>query len=162
MIIDNENKIKKNNQSVVKKKDLELEQVKQTCKIVSLNLPESTLTKPVTKLTKKKKGANENKGKYNTVNSLINEYRANLFSVVHSPETMTTITNEILDIPKKVSQAFGRTTYNFYFKKDVIDCFNANKNINNFGYNGPKRVYKFKNNKRIDTGDFKTLKKNQI
>ena len=163
MIIDNDNKIKQNYQkNIMRKIDLELEQDKQACKVVSLNLPADTLTKPSINITKKKKGINENKGKYDVVNSLINEYRAKLFSKAHSPEAMTNITNELLDIPKKVSQAFGRTTYTFYFKKDAIDCANANKNINNFGYNGPKRGYKFKNNKRIDTGDFKTFKKNQI
>ena len=163
MIIENDNKIKQNYQkNIMRKIDLELEQDKQACKVVSLNLPANTLTKPSINITKKKKGINENKGKYDVVNSLINEYRAKLFSKAHSPESMTNITNELLDIPKKVSQAFGRTTYTFYFKKDAIDCANANKNINNFGYNGPKRGYRFKNNKRIDTGDFKTFKKNQI
>ena len=63
------------------------------------------------------------------VNSMINNYRAQLFSKAHSPEVKNEINNEILDIPKKVTQAFGRTTYNFYFKKDAIDCLNANKNI---------------------------------
>ena len=160
MIFDNDNKIKHNYQkNIMKKIDLDLEQDKQACKVVSLNLPVNNLTKPSININKKK---NENKGKYNVVNSLINEYRAKLFSKAHSPETVTDITNEILDIPKKVSQAFGRTTYTFYFKKDAIDCANANKNINNFGYNGPKRGYRFKNNKRVDTGDFKTYKKNQI
>ena len=164
MIIDNDNdnKINQNFQkNIMKKKDLKLEQDKQTCKVVSLNLPANTTKNPTINNVKKKKGINEIKGNYDVVNSLINEYRANLFSKAHSPETLT-IANEILDIPKKVSQAFGRTTYNFYFKKDAIDCANANKNINNFGYNGPKRGYRFKNNKRIDTGDFKTYKKNQI
>ena len=164
MIIDNDNdnKINQNYQkNIMKKKDLKLEQDKQTCKVVSLNLPANTTKNPTINNVKKKKGINEIKGNYDVVNSLINEYRANLFSKAHSPETLT-IANEILDIPKKVSQAFGRTTYNFYFKKDAIDCANANKNINNFGYNGPKRGYRFKNNKRIDTGDFKTYKKNQI
>ena len=163
MIIDNDNKVRYNYQrNIMKKIDLELEKDKQACKVVSLNLPANSIGKSVINISKKKTGINENKGKYEVVNSLINEYRAKLFSKGHSPELMTNITNELLDIPKKVSQAFGRTTYTFYFKKDAIDCANANKNINNFGYNGPKRGYRFKNNKRIDTGDFKTFKNNQI
>ena len=40
----------------------------------------------------------------------------------------------MLDFPRKVEQAFGRTTYNFYSKNDVINHINANKNINNFEY----------------------------
>ena len=85
----------------------------------------------------------------------INEYRAKLFSKAHSSEARINLTNEILDIPKKVTQAFGRTTYTFYFKKDAIDRTNANNNINNFGYDGPKKPYKFKISKRSDTGSYK-------
>ena len=41
---------------------------------------------------------------------------------------------EMLDFPRKVNQAFGRTTYNFLSRNDVINHINANKNINNFEY----------------------------
>lgn len=119
-------------------------------------LPENALIEPVISVIKKKNG-NE-KRKNDMVNSLINEYRAKLFSKANSPEAKIELNNEILDIPKKVTQAFGRTTYMFYFKKDAIDCANANNNINNFGYNGPKKKYKFLNNKKIDSGGYKSTK----
>ena len=161
-IINNDNnKIKYNYQkNIMRKIDLELEQDQQACRIVALSLPKENLTQPSTdNIVKKKNGINSKK--YDVVNSLINEYRAKLFSKAHSPpESKFDITNEILDIPKKVSQAFGRTTYTFYFKKDAIDCAMANKNINNFGYNGPKKVYKLKNNKRIGTGIVNRLNNN--
>ena len=153
MVINKENiKDKKK----IKKTNLDLEQNKQACKIVSLALPENALIEPVISVIKKKNG-NE-KRKNDMVNSLINEYRAKLFSKANSPEAKIELNNEILDIPKKVTQAFGRTTYMFYFKKDAIDCANANNNINNFGYNGPKKKYKFLNNKKIDSGGYKSTK----
>ena len=40
----------------------------------------------------------------------------------------------MLDFPRKVKQAFGRTTYNFFSKNDVINHINANNNVNNFDY----------------------------
>lgn len=157
MVINNENSSKQNNKkNMMKKADLELEQDKQACKIVSLKLPETTLIEPVYNIIKKKK-ENQRK-KYDVVNSLINDYRAKLFSKVHSPDAKIDLTNEILDIPKKVTQAFGRTTYTFYFKKDAIDCANANKNINNFGYKGSKRRYKFQTNKKNDIGSYVSIK----
>ena len=161
VISNDNNKIKHNYQkNIMKRIDLELEQDQQACRIVALSLPKANLTQlPTNNITKKKNGINS-KGKYDVVNSLINDYRAKLFSKTHSPESKFDITNEILDIPKKVSQAFGRTTYTFYFKKDAIDCAIANKNINNFGYNGPKKGYKLKNNKRIGTGIMNRLNNN--
>ena len=48
---------------------------------------------------------------------------------------MNEINNEIIEMPKRVSQAFGRTTYTFYFQKDLMNAAYANKNVNNFGYN---------------------------
>ena len=153
MVINNGNiKDKKN----IKKTSLDLKQNKKECKIVSLSLPENLFFEPVISVIKKKNG-NE-KRKNDMVNSLINEYRAKLFTKANSPEAKFELNNEILDIPKKVTQAFGRTTYMFYFKKDAIDCANAKNNINNFGYNGPKKKYKFLNNKKIDTGGYKSTK----
>ena len=38
----------------------------------------------------------------------------------------------MIDFPRKIAQAFGRTTYNFFTKNDIINHINANKNINNF------------------------------
>ena len=145
VITDNSYKLKNNyDHKNMKKIYLELENDKKGCKYVSLSLPKNQKEQPVINITKKKKGINDN-GKYSLVNSLINEFRAKFFSKAHSPEIKYDITNDILDIPKKVTQAFGRTTYSFYYKKDVIGRAKANQNINNFGYNGPKRGYKFKN-----------------
>ncbi len=153
------NKSKNNNQkNMMKKLDSELKQEQHVCKIVDLSLPEDTLTQPYANNNIKNKSRINNNGKYDLVNSLINDYRAKIFSKAHSPVYNIDVTNDLLDIPKKVSQAFGRTTYTFYFKKDAIDCANANKNINNFGYYGPKKGYKIKNNKRADTGNFKGTK----
>ena len=161
MLINNDNKIRNHNQkNMTKKINLEIEHDKQACKIVDLTLPENPNSQPGFNLAKKQK-RNDN-GKYDVVNSLINEYRAKLFSKSKSPDIRLDIQNDILDIPKKVTQAFGRTTYAFYFKKDAIDCANANKNINNFGIYGQKKGYKFQNNRRIDTGNYKTSKNNFI
>ena len=156
----NRNKKGYSQENIVKKINIEYEPINKTCNIVNLNLPLSQFSK--SSISIKKRNGSKSKGKYELVNSLINNYRAKLFSKAHSPEAI--IGNDILDIPKKVTQAFGRTTHNFLFKKDAIDCFNANKNINDFGYNGPKKKYQFKNNKsnnRIDTGIYK-LNKNAI
>jgi hypothetical protein len=156
----NRNKKGYSQENIIKKINIEYEPVNKVCNIVNLNLPLSQFSK--SSISIKKKNGSKNKGKYELVNSLINNYRAKLFSKVHSPEDL--IENNILDIPKKVTQAFGRTTHNFLFKKDAIDCFNANRNINDFGYNGPKKKYYFKNNKsnsRMDTGIYK-LSKNAI
>ena len=49
--------------------------------------------------------------------NLINSYRAKLFSKVLSPDEKVEIDNEILDIPKNITQAFGRTTYTFFSKR---------------------------------------------
>ena len=147
-------------ENIIKKVNIEYEPINKKCNIVNMNLPLSKCSKSSISI-KKRNGLND-KGKYELVNSLINNYRAKLFSKIPSPEAI--IENDILDIPKKVTQAFGRTTHNFLFKKDAIDCFNANRNINDFGYNGPKKKYHFKNNKsnnRMDTGIYK-LSKNAI
>ena len=156
----NRNKKGYSQENIIKKINIEYEPINKTCNIVNLNIPLSQFSK--SSISIKKRNDSKSKGKYELVNSLINNYRAKLFSKAHSPEAI--IENDILDIPKKVTQAFGRTTHNFLFKKDAIDCFNANRNINDFGYNGPKKKYQFKNNKsnnRIDTGIYK-LNKNAI
>ena len=152
MVVNNDNKTKQNYQ---KKINAELEHDQQGTKVVTLSLPQpNPLLQPSINIIKKESDINS-KGKYNVVNCLINDYRAKLFSKAHSSEARINLTNEILDIPKKVTQAFGRTTYTFYFKKDAIDRTNANNNINNFGYDGPKKPYKFKISKRSDTGSYK-------
>ena len=160
-ITDNIYKLNNYYEKNMKKIELELEEDIKGCKFIELSLPPEPLKQPKVNITKIKKGIN-NSGKHDLVNSLINEYRAKLFTKTHSPKKKNDINNDILDIPKKVTQAFGRTTYDFYLKKDTIGCANANKNINNFGYSGPKNGYKFNNNKRIDTGSFKISKNNII
>ena len=107
-----------------------------------MSLPPEPLKTPFINVTWKKKVKNQ--GKYVLLNNLINEYRAKLFSKAYSPEIIIEIENEILDIPKKVTQAFGRTTFTFYFKQDINGFFNANRNINNFGYSRSKKAIKLK------------------
>jgi len=160
MVLDKNNKINYYDKKNMKKIDIELEEDKKGCKFVALSLPPDPLKTPVINITRKKKVKNQ--GKYALVNNLINEYRAKLLSKAHSPEIKIDIENEIMDIPKKVTQAFGRTTYTFYFKKDINDFFNANRNINNFGYSKSKKSYKIKNHRRVDTGSFKSSKNNNI
>ena len=157
----NRNKKGYSQENMVKKINIEYEPINKTCNIVNLNLPNQFSQSSI---SIKKRNVSKGKGKYELVNSLINNYRAKLFSKVHSPDSYFEMNYDILDIPKKVTQAFGRTTHNFLFKKDAIDCFNANKNINDFGYDGPKKKYHFKNNKsnnKMDTGNYK-LSKNAI
>ena len=125
-LIHNEHKKINQKKEIIQKKDQQLEQDKQACKYVALTLPDPL--KEV--MIEKKKRIMKNKFKTDIVNNLINSYRAKLFSKAHSPEEKFEINNEILDIPKKVSQAFGRTTYTFYFKKDQIKNLEGNKNNN--------------------------------
>ena len=47
-------------------------------------------------------------------------------------------------MPKRISQAFGRTTYTFFFKKNLMNAAYANKNVNNFGYDGLRKNSYFK------------------
>ena len=136
----------------MKKIDKQMAQDTKACRIVTLSLnkeDETTVIRPVINMVKNRK--ENDKKKFQPVNSLINDYRAKLFTKATSYSTKTDTNNDILDIPKKVTQAFGRTTHAFYFKKDAINKAYANKNINNFGYNGPKPTYKFKSYKKIDT-----------
>ena len=59
--------------------------------------------------------------------------RVNAFTNVKNYNENNNINNEeMLDFPRRVKQAFGRTTYNFLSKNDIINHINANKNINNF------------------------------
>ena len=94
---------------------------------------------------------------YDIVNTLINDYRAKLFSRGISHEIVNekkNNNNDIVDMPKRVSQAFGRTTYTFFFKKDVMSAAYANKNLNNFAYDGPTRGYNYRNSVRNNTENF--------
>ncbi len=91
------------------------------------------------------------KFKADTVNNMIKSYRAKLFSKVLSPDEKVEIDNEILDIPKKVTQAFGRTTYTFYFKKDQIKSMDINKNNVNSNDNSKRNHKENKTLKKNDT-----------
>ena len=96
---------------------------KQGLKLISLNLPE-----------------NENKNNKNIKEELketIDIYRANAFTNIknikeNNIEDIIDTNKEMIDFPRKITQAFGRTTYNFFTKNDIINHINANKNINNF------------------------------
>ena len=147
-IINNESHTLTNsNLSKIKKIGNEFEPDKTGCKVVSLRLSPNSAKDDKNNLSKSKRPP---KAKYDIVNSLINDYRAKLFAKAHSPDAINNINNEIIEMPKKVSQAFGRTTYTFYFKKDIMSAAYANKNFNNFGFHGPKKNYNFKTNLKIN------------
>jgi hypothetical protein len=139
-VISNESQTKINTNSAlsqIKKIGQELEQEAQGCKVVSLNLSPGSAKGD-------KKNRRPPKHKYDIVNSLINDYRAKLFSRALSTEIDNdNVNNEILDMPKRISQAFGRTTYTFIFKKDLLSAANANKNVNNFGFDGLRKNSRF-------------------
>ena len=64
----------------------------------------------------------------------MDNYRVNAFTNIKNVnENNIDISNneEMLDFPRKINP-FGRTTYNFFTKNDIINHINANKNINNF------------------------------
>ena len=108
--------IKRNSDSYKQK-----EKEKQGVKLVSILLPE------------KENDANKNKNIKDEVSNTIDNYRANAFSNIKNVnENNINSSEEMLDFPRKVNQAFGRTTYNFISKNDVINHINANNNINNF------------------------------
>ena len=96
------------------------EKEKKVLKIVSLNLP-----------------IKDNENKKNTkeeLSNIMDIYRANAFTNIKNlNENNIDLTNdeEILDLPRKINP-FGRTTYNFFTKSDILNHINANKNINNF------------------------------
>ena len=99
----------------MKKVGLEVTKENKDCKIVSLKLSPYSDKNSNEGFSKSKRPP---KAKYNIVNSLINDYKAKLLSKMHSPDQINEMNNEILEIPKKVTQAFGRTAYTFYFNKD--------------------------------------------
>ena len=109
------------NLTKLKKIGSQIKTEERGCKVVSLKLSPDNSKEGLSKSRRPPKA------QYNIVNSLINDYRAKLFSKIHSPEQMNDMNNEIFEMPKKVSQAFGRTTYTFYFNKD------------NFGSNTQKK-----------------------
>ena len=143
-----QNKKLNQKKDIRQKTDLNLMQKdKKVCKLVTLNLS----NQPFKEVLSKKSDVN-GKLKSDMINSLINSYRAKVFSKSHSPDEKIDSNNDIIDIPKKVNQAFGRTTYTFYFKKNAINYYNANKNVNNFGYNRNYKNYPPTVNKINKTG----------
>ena len=153
-IITNEygnNKIKLNQKKgILLKRDFnQTEQDKQTCKLVTLTLPDPLKEAYITK----KNRIQKNKFKNDVVNSLINSYRAKLFYKAHSPEEKNELNNEMLDIPRRVTQAFGRTAYTFYFNKEQLNNLNINKNVHSFGHSNSKKNHReIKNIIKDDTG----------
>ena len=96
----------------------------QGCNIISL-----TLVKPNQSDEEKTKNPKDE------LSSTIDNYRAKAFTnIKNTNDNNIDINEEMLDFPRKVKQAFGRTTYNFFSKNDVINHINANKNVNNFDY----------------------------
>jgi len=84
-------------------------------------------------LQKAENDINKVKNIKDELSATIDNYRANAFSNIKNlNENSININEEMLDFPKTVKQAFGRTTYNFLTKNDILNHINANKNINNF------------------------------
>ena len=133
-----------------------------TYKVVSLDLSPNLELDDKNTLSKSRRPT---KVKYDIVNSLINDYRAKVFARAHSIDMENGSNNQMIDMPKRVSQAFGRTVYTFYFQKDAMNVALANKNVNGFGYNGPKRGSTLKNsmksneNNNMNNNNIKLVKK---
>ena len=138
----NENKKKINQKKDIMKKDVQiLEKDRQSCKVVTLNLDDEPM-----KETLQKKKMIKDKVKLDVINTLVSSYRAKLTPKMHTPEEKIEIKNEILEMPKKITQAFGRTAYTFYFKKEALTNFHLNKNYN---INRPVHSVNFKRNNKI-------------
>ena len=103
------------NLSKMKKVGLEITKENRDCKIVSLKLSPDSAKDSKEGFSKSRRPP---KPKYDIVNSLINDYKAKLLSKMHSPDQINEMNNEISEMPKRVTQAFGRTAYTFYFNKD--------------------------------------------
>ena len=106
---------------VLTSKEKEKDKEKQGIKIISLSLPIEEENK-INKNTKEE------------LSSIMDNYRVNAFTNIKNVnENNIDISNneEMLDFPRKINP-FGRTTYNFFTKNDIINHINANKNINNF------------------------------
>ena len=143
------NKIKLNQKKeIIKRRDYEIEQDNQACRLVTLTLPDPLKINAISKRDKIEK----NKMKNDVMNTIINSYRAKLFYKAHSPEEKIGINNELLEIPKKLTPAFGRTTYTFYFKKDKINSLNVNKNINSINSNYKKNYKDIRTTLKDDIG----------
>ena len=109
---------KESDKLIIKEKEKEKE--KKVLNIVSLTLPIEE---------------NENKKNKNTkeeLSNIMDTFRVNAFTNMKNENNIDLNNDEeILDFPRKV-KSFGRTTYNFFTKSDILNHINANKNINNF------------------------------
>ena len=127
LIINNDNELKMLNQKQECMTIIEPEL--QDCNIVNLSLEHETISdhfkfQPKKGLTKKLREE--------SINLLINTYKAKLIKKQKTPDEKMAINKEIIEMPNKITQAFGRTTYKFYFKKK--DHSLNTKNIkNHFG-----------------------------
>ena len=116
------------NLSKMKKVGLEItKENNRDCKIVSLKLSPDSAKEGLSKSRRPPKP------KYDIVNSLINDYKAKLLSKMHSPDQINEMNNEISEMPKKVTQAFGRTAYTFYYNKDNSGLYQPKKRNINIG-----------------------------
>jgi len=154
LLLNNESRKKINQKKDIMKKDVQLlEKDRQSCKVVTLNLVDDPI-----KETLQRKKMIKDKVKLDVINTLVSSYRAKLTPKMHTPEEKIEIKNEILEMPKKITQAFGRTAYTFYFKKEALSNFHMNKNNNinrhvhsvNFKRNNKEN--KITNINKFDTG----------
>ena len=99
----------------MKKVGLEITKENRDCKIVSLKLSPDSAKDSKDGLSKSRRPP---KPKYDIVNSLINDYKAKLLSKMHSPDQINEMNNEISEMPRRVTQAFGRTAYTFIDKNN--------------------------------------------
>ena len=153
LLLNNENRKKINQKKDIMKKDVQLlEKDRQSCKVVTLNL----VNDPIKETLQRKKMIKD-KVKLDVINTLVSSYRAKLTPKMHTPEEKIEIKNEILEMPKKITQAFGRTAYTFYFKKDDLSNFHMNKN-NSINRHVHSVNYKrnIKDNKITKTNKFDT------
>ena len=114
--------ILKRGEDTIQQKEKDKE--KQGLKLVSLTLPKN----------EEENKKDKDKSAKEELSSTIDNYRVNAFTNLRTiNENGIDMNNneEMLDFPKK-SPAFGRTTYNFLTKNDVINHINSNQNINNF------------------------------
>ena len=128
--IPNNDNLTQTNPNLSKMKKVGLEITKENnrdCKIVSLKLSPDSAKEGLSKSRRPPKP------KYDIVNSLINDYKAKLLSKMHSPDQINEMNNEISEMPKKVTQAFGRTAYTFYYNKDNSGLYQPKKRNINIG-----------------------------
>ena len=154
LLLNNESRKKINQKKDIMKKDVQLlEKDRQSCKVVTLNLVDDPI-----KETLQRKKMIKDKVKLDMINTLVSSYRAKLTPKMHTPEEKIEIKNEILEMPKKITQAFGRTTYTFYFKKEALSNFHMNKNnninrhVHSVNFKRNNKEDKIANINKFDTG----------